>query len=113
MGKKQAVAVQRSFFRTLPELPQVAPEQADLVWLVYDLDYDADHKTYVLALKEHIYTRFDPALDRITKPRVGPIESFVELLQSRLDAKLTGRSSPDISTLLDIVEPDVTERGSQ
>lgn len=112
-GKKQAVAVQRSFFRTLPELPQAAPEEADLVWLIYDLDYDTDHKTYVLVLKEQIYTRFDPALDRITKPKISPIAPFVEMLQLRLDAKLTGGSSPDVSTLLDIVEPDVTERGSQ
>jgi hypothetical protein len=112
-GKKQAVAVQRSFFRTLPELPQVAANEADLVWLVYDLDYDADHGAYALALKERIYTLFDPALDRITKPRVGPIEPFVELLQSRLDAKLTGGAAPDAPTLLDIVEPDVTDRGQQ
>ncbi len=36
-GKKQAVAVQRSFYQTLPTLPRVTPEQADIVWLIYDL----------------------------------------------------------------------------
>lgn len=110
-GKKQAVAVQRGFFRTLPTLPQVPPDEADIVWLIYDLEYDANRHTYELALKEQIYSPFDPALARITKPVVGPVGSFVDLLQSRLDAKLTGGVPPDAPTALDIVGPDVSDRG--
>ena len=110
-NKKQAVAVQRSFYRTLPILPQVLPEHADMVWLIYDLEYDTAHQSYALVLKERVYSLFEPALDRITKPTIGSIDSFVELLQSRLDAKLADSSPPDAPTLLDIVEPDVTERG--
>jgi len=110
-GKKQAVAVQRSFFATLPTLPQVSREDAELVWLIYDLVYDPASQTYALTLVERVYSLFDPALDRITKPGVGPIEPFIDLLQSRLDTKLAGGSPPDAPTLLDIVEPDVTDRG--
>ena len=39
MGKKQCVVIQKSFFETLPSLPQVSKEQADIAWFLYDLDY--------------------------------------------------------------------------
>jgi len=110
-GKRQAVAVQRSFYRTLPALPQVSPEDADLVWLIYDLEYNDARSTYTLVLVERIYSQFGPALDRITKPRVGPVAPFIDDLQDRLDAKLNGGAAPDVPTLLDITEPDVTDRG--
>lgn len=88
-------------------------EEAELVWLIYDLEYDPGRQTYALTLTEHVYSKFGPALERITKPRVGPIEPFIDLLQSRLDTKLAGGSPPDAPTLLEIVEPDVTDRGLQ
>ncbi len=109
-GKKQAVAVQRSFYGTLPDLPRVSPDEADLVWLIYDLEHNPERDVYTLTLAESIYSNFQPALDRITKPKVGPIEPFMHDLQIRLDAKLTG-AAPDAPTLLDITEPDVTDRG--
>ncbi len=33
-GKKQAVAIHRNFFNTLPKMAEVAPEEADLAWLI-------------------------------------------------------------------------------
>lgn len=38
-GKKQAVALQADFYRTLPPLPSIAnPAEADMVWLLYELE---------------------------------------------------------------------------
>lgn len=37
-GKKSAVAMNSSFFNTLPTLPEVAENQADIAWLVYDVE---------------------------------------------------------------------------
>lgn len=108
-GKKQAVAVQRSFYQTLPMLPQVTPEQADIVWLIYDLEYNFANQVYTLVLTERIYSRFEPALDRISRPVIGPIQSFIDVLQTRLDVKLTG-APPDAPTVLEITEPDVADR---
>jgi hypothetical protein len=39
-GKKQAVAVDAGFFRTLPSFSEVDASEADLAWLIYDLIYD-------------------------------------------------------------------------
>jgi hypothetical protein len=104
-NKKQAVAVDRAFMRELPTLPRVAREDADLVWLVYDLKLDSDGKRYLLRLEEVIYTRFKPALDQITTPEVGPVEDFVSRLQERLDTKLDGEENPpDAPTLQDIFQ---------
>ena len=42
--KKMAVALHQEFFKTMPSLPQVPKEQADLAWLVYDLHHDPEQK---------------------------------------------------------------------
>jgi hypothetical protein len=41
-NKKIAVALNRTFFATLPTLKQVPKDQADIAWLVYDLKIHAD-----------------------------------------------------------------------
>ena len=88
--KKQAVALQKSFFDTLPPLPVTKQEKADLVWFIYDLKYEKNSKRYKLAQTDVIYTEFTPALDKIVTPLPGPLEDFIEKLQSRLDEKLEG-----------------------
>jgi hypothetical protein len=35
--KKQAVALHRAFYDTLPTLPEVGADKADIAWLIYDL----------------------------------------------------------------------------
>lgn len=40
-GKKMAVAVHTPFFEQLPTLPEVAPTNAEIAWLTYDLNLDA------------------------------------------------------------------------
>lgn len=101
-GKKQAVALQRSFFETLPKMRNVERERADLVWFLYDLKLNKDKKTYVLTNDEVVYTEFEPALEQIITPNQGEIEDFVELLQEKLDQKLDG-NPPDAPSLGDVI----------
>lgn len=97
-GKKQAVALHKNFFATLPKLPTVAPQRAEVAWLIYDLKKDAEANRYDLVLDEVVYTEFEPALLSITSPEASPIESFTEVLQGKLDKALKsppGASVPD------------------
>lgn len=102
-GKRQAVALHHGFFDTLPVLPEVAPETADLVWLVYDLQYDVQAREYRLVLSQRVYTMFSAALDQIATPDPGPVTDFIDLLQERLDSVLDDDSNPpDAPTLSDM-----------
>jgi Restriction endonuclease NotI len=110
-GKKQSVAIQHSFYRTLPPFPQVAESEAataDMVWLLYDLDRDPTTGHYGLVLKERVYSLFEPTLTTITTSRAGPVESFVEVLRERLaraGIKRDEDNPPDAPTLFDLLNP--------
>lgn len=41
-GKKQAVALHKEFYGTLPDLPEVAAEKAEIAWFLYDLVKNGD-----------------------------------------------------------------------
>lgn len=86
--KKTAVALDKSFFNTLPVLDEVAPDQAELAWLVYDPVFDTKLNRYVLTRFKTVYTRFNDSLNQITVSRPGNVEDFVGLLQNKLDEKL-------------------------
>ncbi|MBI4234669.1 hypothetical protein HY604_00010 [Candidatus Peregrinibacteria bacterium] len=101
-NKKQGVALQKSFFDTLPNLPTVNKEKADIAWFLYDLIPDKNNKHYNLTLVETVYTEFEPALLRVTTPEPGNIEDFIGVLQDRLDERLES-SPPEAPTLNDIV----------
>jgi len=101
-NKKQSVALQKSFFETLPTLPTVDKKKADIAWFLYDLVYNVETKTYDLTLSETVYTEFEPALLKVTTPEPGKITDFIEVLQSRLDERLEG-TSPDNPTLNEII----------
>ena len=98
--KKQAVAIQRTFYKTLPQLPEVSQDKAELAWFLYDLE-PADNRFY-LTLSQTIYTEFWPALNTITTPAAGDVTSFIETLQNKLDEKQDG-APPDAPTITDIV----------
>lgn len=104
-GKKQAVAVDRHFFATLPHMDEAPREEAELAWLVYDLQRDSQANRYIQTLERTVYTRFKPALDRITVADPGDIDEFIEHIQTRLNEKLDGddTSPPDAPSLQDIV----------
>ncbi len=91
-NKKIAVALNRTFFATLPTLKQVPKAQADIAWLIYDLRLHAedDHKPgrYYLTKVDEIFTEFESALLSITTPLPGRMEDFIKLLQEKLDEHL-------------------------
>ena len=61
-GKKSAVALNQGFFDTLPTLPQVRKEDAEIAWLIYDIETkDNPGEHYQLSRKNVIYTRSIPA----------------------------------------------------
>ena len=100
--KKQTVALQKSFFETLPKLPTVTKEKADIAWFLYDLILDNTTNQYNLTLVETVYTEFEAALFRITTPEPGKVEDFITILQDKLDEQLDG-NSPDTPSLSDII----------
>jgi hypothetical protein len=83
-SKKIAVSLQDTFFATLPQLPVVPPEEADVAWFIYKFEYDANAKIYQMVRDRTVYTRFKAALDEITTPQVGSVEGFIKNLQSQL-----------------------------
>ncbi|MBW4492898.1 MAG: hypothetical protein KME26_07385 [Oscillatoria princeps RMCB-10] len=99
--KKQAVALHKGFYSTLPPLPEVEKQEADMAWLIYDLTRDSERNLYQLTLSRTVYTLFQPALERITAPEAGSIDDFIDHLQEKLDERLD--NPPDAPTLLDIL----------
>ena len=100
-GKKQAVAIHRGFYSTLPKMTEVDPAKSDLAWMIYDLQLDKKLNTYKLERGQTVYTQFQPALMRLTTAEVGPVNKFIEQLQSKLSQKL--ENAPDAPALTDIV----------
>jgi hypothetical protein len=101
-NKKQAVALQKSFFDTLPKLPTVKKERAEIAWFLYNLILNKNTKQYNLTLVDTIYTEFKPALLRVTTPKPGNVSDFINVLQDKLDERLES-NPPDAPTLKDIV----------
>jgi hypothetical protein len=101
-GKKQAVALQKTFFDTLPILPTVTEDKADIAWFLYELEYHQSHNRYFLKLVETVYTEFEPALLRVTTPEPGDISQFLSQLQDKLDEHLEN-NDPDAPSLNDII----------
>jgi hypothetical protein len=88
-NKKTAVALNKGFFGTLPKLPEVPKEKADIAWMVYDLKQPTSAGAHYELFRERIvYTRFEPALNQITKSRPGKMEDFICHLQEKVDEKL-------------------------
>jgi len=110
--KKMAVAVDSQFFATLPVMEKVNEDEAELAWLVYDLKHDPGTNRKHLTLVQTVYTRFLPALDRLTRSDPGNVQEFVDFLQTRLDEVLavgTGiGTTPDTRSLQDR-EDDILE----
>lgn len=100
-NKKQAVALHKPFFDTIPKLPVVEPEKADIAWLIYDLTLDKVLNQFNIEYLQTVYTCFEPALEKIVTPIPGPINDFIDTLQKKLDEKLNNH--PDAPALNDIV----------
>lgn len=98
-NKKMAVAINKSFFDTLPSLKAVPPGEGDIAWFIYDLDPVTDGENYRYQLKkvDVLYTEFQPALLTITTAVPGSVDNFVRLLQEKLDEQL--ETPPNTKTL--------------
>ena len=88
--KKSAVALNRSFFDTLPPLTKVSRKKADIAWLIYDLELcgTGTEKRYRLKKVDEVFTEFEPALLSITTPVPGRIDDFMNMLQVKIDGEL-------------------------
>jgi Restriction endonuclease NotI. len=108
-GKKSAVALDRNFFETLPEMESVEPCRADLAWFVYDLAYHAMDQRYHLTRVRSVYTKFGDSLRRLTISQPGRVEDFISILQTKLDEKMgdtragVGETPPDTVSLEDLL----------
>ncbi|THJ25158.1 MAG: hypothetical protein CAF45_002210 [Nitrospira sp. CG24E] len=99
-NKKSAVALNKSFFETLPKLHEVPKEKADIAWLIYDLKPPAKPGSHYELFREKIvYTQFDAALKQITKSRPGKMEDFLRQIQTKVDEKL--ENPPNNQTIED------------
>ena len=100
-NKKQVVALQTSFYNTLPSLPEFDKSESDFAFFLYDLVPNQITKVLSLKLTRIVYTKFTSALEQIAKFEAGSISQFTEILQKKLDAKRAGAS--DIDNLENIV----------
>jgi hypothetical protein len=91
-NKRIAVALTRGFFDTLPKLKRVAKSKAEIVWLIYDLEFSKvtgrGGEKYSLKKIDEVFAGFEPALLSITTPSPGKIKDFIRLLQEKLDEQL-------------------------
>lgn len=88
--KKTAVALNKSFFETLPPLKKVSKSKADISWLIYDLQLvkEDEQERFTLTKIDEVFTEFEPALVSITTSLPGNIDDFINLLQEKLDEQL-------------------------
>ncbi|MEW6357858.1 MAG: NotI family restriction endonuclease [Planctomycetota bacterium] len=88
--KKTAVALNKSFFETLPPLKTVSKSKADISWLIYDLRLvkEDGQGRFTLTKIDEVFTEFEPALLSITTSSPGNIDNFINLLQEKLDEQL-------------------------
>jgi len=94
-NKKQVVALQTSFYNTLPKLPEFDKNESDFAFFLYDLIPDKNTQIMSLKLQRIVYTKFASALEQIAKFEAGSISQFTELLQKKLDAKRAGSNYID------------------
>ena len=100
-NKKKVVALQTSFYNTLPALPEFDKAESDFAFFLYELVPDKKTKVFLLKPQRIVYTKFASALEHIAIFEAGSISQFTEILQKKLDAKKTGGS--DIDNLENIV----------
>ena len=88
--KKTVVALNKSFFETLPPLKKVSQSKAEIAWFIYDLKLGKEwgQDRYKLTKIDEVFTEFQPALISITTAIPGKVDDFIKLLQEKLDEQL-------------------------
>jgi Restriction endonuclease NotI len=95
--RRTAVALNSGFFSTLPELEEVAKDDADVAWLIYDLVHDSAQNIYTLTKSREVFTKFNESLEKITRSEAGDVNTFIEMLQEKVNTKL--ETPPDTETI--------------
>jgi hypothetical protein len=103
-GKKSAVVLDQGFFNTLPKLTEVPKDKAEIAWFIYDLELNKKTNRFVLVRKKTVYTKFLEALEKITRSDPGKMESFMSVIQKKLDKKLIDGVEEEDETPLSTTE---------
>ena len=89
-NKRMAVAVQRQFFthfRTMQRLPEVRQEEADMEWLLYNLEYNPAENRYNLVVERTAYYRMVDVLQQFSQVTAGEEAGFISLLEKKFREK--------------------------
>ncbi len=97
--RKTAVALNKTFFATLPSLEEVSEQEGEMAWFIYDLKHDAGENRYHLVLDDVRYTKFQTALQRITHAEPGDEADFIAHLQVQLDDKIANKMPAEVGTI--------------
>ena len=100
-NKKQCVVIQKSFFDTLPLMPQTNKEDADIAWFLYDLKYDDSDQRNHLVLIDIVYTEFQSALEHVIYTKPGSMTDFMNTLQGKLDERIS--NEPETRSVMDLL----------
>ncbi len=100
-NKKQCVVIQKSFFDTLPLMPQTNKEDADIAWFLYDLKYDDSDQRNHLVLIDTVYTEFQSALEHVIYTKPGSMTDFMNTLQGKLDERIS--NEPETRSVMDLL----------
>lgn len=97
MGKENGGALNSGFYKTLPSIREVPIRESDMAWFVYGLVFDPAVNAYTMTQEQTMYTKFDDALDSLTRSEAGSVDTFVQVLQAKLDGKI---SNPPVAPIL-------------
>lgn len=100
-NKKQCVVIQKSFFDTLPKLPQTTKDCADIAWFLYDLEYSETDQRNYLVLVDVVYTEFQAALEQVIYTKPGLMTDFLAQLQGKLDERVC--NEPDLHSVYELL----------
>ena len=81
------MALNKGFFETLPKLHEVAKEQADIAWLIYDVMPPVKSGDRPQLFREKtVYTKRPASAVEIEQNVSEPMQRFVRRLEAELDA---------------------------
>jgi hypothetical protein len=86
-GKKQCIAIQRPFFDSVPQIPSAPQDEANLLWLVYDLEQSDDQ--WHLRLDERVFTTYATSLESVQEMKAGDQSRFVSKLEDKVASNST------------------------
>ena len=108
-NKKMVVAIDRPFFNTLPELPRSKQSDAEICWLVYQLEGDRMDK-FKLTLDEKIQTGFQDTINTLDTPDIGEPDQFVAHLEEKLGIELAMLRKAGFRSYSDLLKNNVRNR---